>query len=66
MKTTPLSVQTKLSARVPKSIKEVGSPRQLELTDRLIFALDAQQLPIFIELVLVSSRQPPTNYKFHR
>ena len=58
LKTTPLSVQTKLSARVPKSIKEVGSPRQLELLIRLILALDAQQVPIFNELVLVSSRVP--------
>ena len=54
----PLSVQTKLSAIVPKSIKEVASPIQLEESSKLTETIDEQQVPIINELVFVSWRDP--------
>ena len=54
----PLSVQTKLSAIVPKSIKEVESPIQLEESSKLTETTEGQQVPIINELVFVSRRDP--------
>ena len=54
----PLSVQIKLSAIVPKSIKELASPIQLELLAKFIAATEAQQVPILSELELVSCKDP--------